>query len=254
MSPRVFAGNGWALGTSTNAVIYPVQVTVGDVVTGANLYVQRTNSAAALVAQLQRVDNATGLRLPLSASVLENSGTTGSVVVPLPALISEPLDGAYTVAVAVAGLGVDGIVVGNVAVARTNIKPTRTLEIGAPVGLANHGGPPFHGRWWDASIPFYVYFPITLPVGCTIKSWQLSVLKYSPGGRIEATLESEHAFTDGVIGTAQVLVGSPGPALLGATVNVPVEADHTYYVRVASTEGATGPDLFHRLRVTYTEP
>jgi hypothetical protein len=253
----VFTGTGWALGTSTNAVTYPVQAAVGDVLTGAAVYFQRSNATAQIVAQVQKVDNATGIALPLGNSVVEASGSTGAGVLQLPLTGPTTVDGGWSLAVVAVGLGTAGVTLGNVAIAKQQppiVRPVRTLEIGAPEGIAHDQGPLFHGRWWDASVPFFVYFPIALPVGSEIRSWRMTVLKYSTAERIEATLACETAFSEIQIGAAQTVTGSPGPVTIGQTITVPVEPDHTYYVKVASTPGALlGQDLFYRLTITYVD-
>jgi hypothetical protein len=108
------------------------------------------------------------------------------------------------------------------------------------------GGPDFYGsRWIWPAYGTYMFYPVTLPVGCLIASVSHRVYKTSDANA-RFTVEIV-AFRDGV---EQVAIGATNQDFAPGLITIPVAAvpaivvsdSHDYQIRVTRLNGPAGVD------------
>lgn len=97
------------------------------------------------------------------------------------------------------------------------------------------------------------YFPVSLPVGCTISGWDVSVQKGSAATAMTATLQS----TNFTIVTPLSLVDAGAQIgtldLASGAISVSIDDGLSYSIVIARS-GAAAPDLVYRGGVAYSCP
>ncbi len=111
---------------------------------------------------------------------------------------------------------------------------------------------------WDVNsgdVNDWVLYPITLPVGASLRSWSMNIIKGSNGSHtMSAKLweydSSTHAQSQ-VGSTQSNNANAPGTTTLGETITKAFAAGKTYYVQVYGSTATASADFYGDLVVTH---
>lgn len=232
-SSSTFDGSRWHLGTT--AVYFPVPTIVGDSVNAWRVSLLREVSGSRTQVQIVRIDEATGLYIPEGPAVTaDGSYGTGAFVV---GAKMPPI----TVQTGTAlSLRVTGIIEGDMVIgadafgSRAAAVPLTHVILGPTTVRPRVASTEFLGGWWmlDQATP-ELFFPVSVPVGCSIQKWGVHVTK----GWVTSTLRAslQRTFYSGPFDVGPVLdvTGRAGLIhMIGPELSHAVMDQFSYAIRV----------------------
>jgi hypothetical protein len=137
--------------------------------------------------------------------------------------------------------------------------PIRRMVIGAPLANAasplTTGGPDFYGQLWIwPDYGTYLFYPVMLPVGCTLISASVRLQKFS--GRQTSFWMDVQKVHDGnsIALTWPVEQNPPGTTTLKTSAQVAIEPDLEYSIRLGRGGGPANVDRSMWAAIEYSCP
>lgn len=129
---------------------------------------------------------------------------------------------------------------------------TTALALKVPAAMSIEFGTPAHtragsgGRWLvGATAATQIVYPVSLPNGARIVSWELYIDKTSSGtAHAQMFRQHDDANTSAAVGVDQTINTTPGQTFFSETMNHDVSASHSYFL-VFTPSGNANDKLGH---------